>query len=301
MALPVAALAAGAILPAVGGIAKGMFSKKSKAPDLTPLFEMIAQSGAAQRDIINKLPDELKPLWDDYQKSNASASENLKTGTAGIGQDLMERTAANFGDDVVEGQINLLKKQTFKDLPEQQKAIREALAASGGLARGTTGTQLSKSVIDAYGRLSEGSADIRNQNLIRKQAATQQAIQTVASMDNQTVQNIFNLDKDQALQILTGSREDVKDQFTNLINQSQAELNAKLGVAGANIQNQFYASEANRASSNAQTGNIIDAITGGVAGAMSGIKAPTPQFANTAMGYSTPIAPAGYARAQGAY
>ena len=203
--------------------------------------------------MINALPDALKKQYADYAASNATAGTNLQTGVSQLGQNLQTQTAANYDPNapVVKAAEDQAKTAIYADLPGQQAAIREALASTGGFDRGTASKQLAAPVIQAGAKYAQAVSGITTQQLQAKQAATQDALKAVTSMNDQTLQQLFGMSQQQALQILQGNRQDLKDQLTSLINQSVNQTNQTLGVQGADITNKYNQAVASKAQSDA--------------------------------------------------
>jgi len=269
MPFPIAAAIA---IPAIAGMAKGLFNKGAPgAPDLSALFRTIDTAGAYQKDIINKLPIELQKQYAEYKTSNAAAGAGLQTGMSGVTSALKSQTEANYGPDApaVKAAEDAAKTSIYANLPGQQAAIREALAATGGFDRGTASTQLAAPVLQAGQQYGQAVANISAQQLQQKQQATQNAINKVAEMDDQTLQSIFGMNKEQASQILQGNRQDLKDQLTSLVNQSINQTNQTLGVQGASITNQYNKALSDTAESNAKINSIIGGGSSLASGFMS--------------------------------
>jgi hypothetical protein len=247
----------GAILAgsAAAGVVSSLLAKHANAPDLSGVFKEIDASGANQRELINALPAELKKQYDAYTASNAAAGTALQTGMSSVGEKLKAETAALYGPDApaVRAAMDASKTAIYADLPGQQAAIRQALAATGGFDRGTAGKQLAAPVLQAGQQYGQQIANITAQQLAAKQNATKNAIDTVARMDENTLTQLFGMSRDQATAILNGNRQDLKDQMTDLVNQSTQQTNQKLGAMGANLSNQYQQKVAEAAQSNAQT------------------------------------------------
>ena len=253
------------ILDAAGGIASALLSKGPvSAPDLSALFQMIDAAGVNQRSLINQLPLDLQKQYADYKASNAATGAALQTGTTQLGQNLLARTEANYDPNApaVRAAEDAAKTAIYANLPGQQNAIRQALAATGGFDRGTASKQLAAPVLQAGQQYGQQVANITAQQLQQKQSATQSAINTINTMDDQTLQSLFGMNKEQAMTILNSNRQDLKDQLTSLITQSNNQLQQKLGVEGANITNQYNNAVANNADYNARLNGIIGGVTG---------------------------------------
>lgn len=282
----------------IAGVVSGLLTGKGAgSPDLSALFRTIQNAGENQRSLINALPDDLKKQYEDYASSNAGAAADLKSGTADITDRLRKETEANYGPEATRAALDAVKGDIYSELPGQQDAIRQALAATGGFDRGTAAKQLSAPVLQAAQKYASASANITAEQLKAKQVATQQALTTIANMDANTLQSTFGLSKEQASQILNGNRQDLKDQLTALINQSNTETGQIAGLQGDQAMNQYRNNVADAARKDALTNGIInvgaDAVSGGGTGFLSGLDINAPESAPA--GYSPNVAPNQYA------
>lgn len=281
-----------AFTDSVGGVISGLLNQGGiSAPDLSVLFNTIRGAGANQRQLIDALPASLKPLYDQYVASTNAAGTNLTSGVSNVGTALQTGTAANFSPDVAKAAEDAAKTAIFANVPGQQDAIREALAATGGLQRGTASAQLAAPVIQAGRLVGQNIANVTAQQLQAKQAATQQALTQIASMSDAALTSLFGMNREQATAILQGNRQDLKDQLTSLINQSNNETNQLLGVQGANITNQYNQAVADKAQRDALNNAIVGAGVSGVSALSS-----NPGFLSAlGIGPSTGYAPPSYA------
>lgn len=290
------------ILDAVGGVVSGILNQGTvSAPDLSALFKTIDTAGVYQKDLINALPANLQKQYADYKASNAANITALQTGTTNLGNKLKAETAANYDPNApaVQAAEDAAKTAIYANVPGQQNAIREALASTGGFDRGTASKQLAAPVLQAGQQYSQQVANITANQLQAKQQAYQQAINTVNTMDDQTLQTTFGMNKEQAMNILNSNRQDLKDQLSSLINQSVTQTNQTLGVQSADITNKYNEAVTNKAQQDAMNNAWVNLGT-------SAIGSFTPQVAgisqglgvNTANGY-TNVAPAGYASYNG--
>lgn len=263
------ALLAGA---AVAGVVSNLLKKHANAPDMSAMFREIDQAGENQRQIINALPAELKKQYDEYKSSNVATIGALQTGTTALGDKLKAETSALYGPNApaVQAAIDASKTAIYAELPGQQAAIRQALAATGGFDRGTAGKQLAAPVLQAGQQYGQQVANITAQQLQQKQRAEQDAINTINSMDENTLRAVFGMNKDQALQLMTSNRQDLKDQMTDLVNQSANQTNQKLGAMGANITNQYAQKVREAAQANDLTNAWVNLGSNVVGTAVSG-------------------------------
>lgn len=267
-----------ALLDSAAGVVKGLLSGGGvSAPDLSALFKTIDTAGENQRDMINALPAELQKQYAEYKASNAATIEALQTGTQALGDKYKAETAALYDPNApaVKAALDAAKTAIYADLPGQQDAIRQALAATGGFNRGTASKQLAAPVIQAGQQYGQQVANVTAQQLQQKQQAQQNALNTILSMDQNTLQSVFGMNKEQALQIMQSNREDLKDQLTSLVNQSVNQTNQKLGVQGAQVQNQYQADVAKKAQSDAMTGAWVDLGANAISQGLQTFNQPT--------------------------
>jgi uncharacterized protein YejL (UPF0352 family) len=293
-----------ALTDAIGGVVSGLLNQGTvAAPDLSELFRTIDNAGENQRALISALPADLQKQYADYKASNAAAGTALQTGVSTLGQNLQAQTAANYDPNApaVKAAEDQAKTAIYADLPGQQDAIREALAATGGFDRGTASKQLAAPVIQAGAKYAQAVSGITTQQLQAKQAATQDALKTVTSMNDQTLQQLFGMSQQQALQILQGNRQDLKDQLTSLINQSQAQTQQTLGVQGADITNQYNKAVADKAQQDALNNSFVNLGTSAISsmpGFMSGLSpsgsTSAPANYNPGGSYNQTVAGLGY-------
>ena len=266
-----------ALTDAIGGVVSGLLNQGTvSAPDLSQLFKTIDTAGANQRDLISALPADLRKQYAAYQASNAAAGTALQTGTTALGNNLMAQTEANYDPNApaVKAAEDAAKTSIYANVPGQQAAIREALASTGGFDRGTASKQLAAPVLQAGQQYGQQVANITASQLQQKQQATQSAINTINTMNDQVLQSQFGLSKDQALQILNGNRQDLKDQLTSLINQSNTQTAQTLGVQSADITNQYNNQVAQKAQSDALNNSFVNLGVSAVdptAGFLSGL------------------------------
>lgn len=274
------------LMGSVGGVVSGLLNKGGvSAPDLSALFKTIKDAGVYEKDLIKALPADLQKQYETYKSSNAENLGELKTGTKALTDKLQSDMAGLYDPNApaVRASLDAAKQAIYADLPGQQDAIRQALAATGGLDRGTASKQLAAPVLQAASKYSQTVANTTAQQLQQKQQAQQQTIQTIMNMDNNVLQQTFGMNKEQALTIMNSNRQDLKDQLTDLVNQSRNQTSQTLGVQSADIQNKYNAEVAKKAQKDAMNNawvnlgtDILDtggkALEGWMSGGAAGIQ-----------------------------
>jgi hypothetical protein len=257
-----------------GALQGSLDSGPVAAPNLQQLFTTIDNAGQYQQQIINSLPAEIQQQYAAYKSSNAQTGQQLQQSVAQTGQNLLTQTAANYGPNnqtVQAGEAAALTAANA-NVPAQQNAIRQALAATGGFGRGNAATALAAPVVQAGQQYNQSVANLTTSQLQQQQQAQQQAINTLNSMNDQTAQQLFGMNVQQALQVVNGTNSSLSNQLTQLINQSNTQTQQTLATQGANIQNQYNANVAQNAFNNNQTNGWINAGTNvgsSIAGALS--------------------------------
>lgn len=252
----------------IGGVVSGLINNSRGIPsmDLSALFDTIKQSGARERDLINALPENIKPLYDQYKTGLGQAGTNLQSSTDTIGKNLMDQTTELYGPNspAVQATLAALKQQDYSTLPGTLTNLKANLAASGGLERGGAGKAITQAVLAPAATYSQQAATVTGQQLQQQQQATQQAINKIAAMDDATAQSLFGMSKEQATTILTSGRQDLQQQLTGLINQSTNETNQMLGVEGMKAQNEYDRALENRKQQAALTNGLVNLGVNGI-------------------------------------
>lgn len=273
----------------IAGVVSGALNKGGvSAPDLSKLFATINSAGENQRELIAGLTPELQKQYAEYKAANDTTGQALQSGMQTNENRLLTQTQANFDPAIAQAAEDAAKTKIYAAVPGQQDAVREALAATGGFDRGTAAKQLAAPVLQAAQATSQNVLNTEAQQLQAKQQATQAAITRISSLDEQTLTSLFGMNKQQATEILTGNRQDLKDQLTHLINQSVNQTNQTLGVQGAQIQNDYNVDVAKKAQQDAFNNSIVNL------GVDAGTAAVSPGFLsgmNETSGYANPNAP----------
>lgn len=261
----------GAVVGGAGGVLAGLLNgdRDRPTPNLQALFQTISAAGENERQLINSLPDELKPLYANYKASLGTAGDTLTATNANIGQTLTDKTAALYDPNgaAVQATLAALKQQDYSTLPGTLTALKAQLAATGGLSRGGAGKAITQAVLAPAVQYSQQAATVTGQQLNAQQAAVQAAINKVAALDESTAQAMFGMSKEQATQILQYGRQDLQSQLAQLVNQSRTETGQNLALQGisanANYQNDVAANTNQAAITNGLVntgGNIINAL-----------------------------------------
>jgi hypothetical protein len=258
----------------IGSIVSGAINAGRGLPtlDLSALFDTLNKSGQYQKDIINQLPDQLKPLYQQYQDSLAKAGTGLQTATTDIGKALTDKTAALYDPNsaAVQATLAALKQQDYSTLPGTLTNLKAQLAATGGLSRGGAGKAITQAALAPAATFSGQAGTVEAQQLQAGQAAKQAAINKVAQLDEQTAQDLFGMSKQEATELMTTGRSDLQQRMTDLVNQSIRDTSSRLGLQGLQAQNAFQNAQERLKQKNALTSDIVDTGINGLTSAVTG-------------------------------
>jgi len=257
----------GAVIGGAGGVLAGLLNgdRKQPTPDLAALFQTIAASGANERQLINQLPVDLQPLYANYKASLGTAGQTFQGANAQIGQTLEDKTAALYGPNspAVQATLAALKQQDYSTLPGTLNTLKANLAATGGLSRGGAGKAITQAVLAPAAQYSQQAATVTGAQLTAEQQAKQAAINKVAALDETTAQTMLGMSKEQAMQILQYGRQDLQQQLTQLINQSNNQTTQTLNAEGIQTNAGYQNAVANNANQAAVVNGLVNT---GVAG-----------------------------------
>lgn len=240
--------------------------------DMSQLLQTIQGAGQYQQQIINALPAEIQQNLQKYIASQNAASTTLGSNITGLGNDTMSKISSLYGPNSAAGvaQKTANTQNIYSTVPGTQNAIRNALAATGGLSRGNAAVSLAQPYVAAASANSAANNAVDASQTAAGQQATQQAIMAIQSMDANTFQTQFGMSQAQATQILQTGNQALKDQLTQLINQSVTQTNQTLGVQGVAATNAFNNAQQQSANQNAVWSGLGNLAVGGGMAALGG-------------------------------
>lgn len=212
-----------------------------KTIDMGALLQTIQGAGQYQQSIINALPAEIQQQLQAYSASLNKAGSTYQQGIQQTGQNLENSVAGVYGPNspAAMAEKKADTQSIYSTVPGTQNAVRNALAATGGLQRGQAGAALAAPYTAAAAQNSQAAAGVNASQAASGQQATIQALNTVNSMDANMFQQMFGMSQAQAQQILSTGNDALKTQLTQLINQSNNQTNQTLGVEGIEAQNGY--------------------------------------------------------------
>lgn len=244
----------------LGAVIGGLINNGRSLPtiDVQNLLNAIAQNKQGNEQLINQLPTSLQPLYAQYQAALNGAGNTLQNTVQGVGQNLLDSSKALYDPNspAVQATLAALKMQDYSSLPGTIQALKANLAGSGGLNRGSAARAITQATLAPAQTYAGQAATVQGQQLTAQQNATQQALNKIASMDDATANSVFGMSKEQATQILTSGRQDLRDQLTQLINNNNQSTNQTLGVYGIQDQNAYQ----NAVTRNAQQAGVVNGL-----------------------------------------
>lgn len=245
----------------LGSVIGGLINSGRSLPtvDLSALFATIDKAGADKEKMINNLPEDLKPLYEQYKASNTEAGTALQTATTGIGQKLLEDTKGLYDPNsaAVQATLAALKQQDYSTLPGTIANLKGNLAGmGGGLSTGGAAKAVTQAVMAPAAAYSQQAANTEAQQLNLQQTNVQNALNKIAAMDDATANSIFGMSVQQAQTILTSGRQDLQNQLSELINNVDTKTNQTLGLQGLQAQNAYQ----NALTRNAQQSAIVNGL-----------------------------------------
>lgn len=224
----------------LSGIAAGLIGSAQGEPsiDLSQLLSTIQNAGQYQQSIINALPPQIQQNLAKYAASLKGAGSAFQGNVNQQLQDYYSKISGLYGpNSEAANAANVANKQNiYSTVPGTADAVRNALAATGGLNRGNAATALASPYINAARQYSQATAGVTAQQTAAAQQAKQQALNVINSMEAGVFQQLFGMSKEQATTILNSSNLALQNQLTQLINQSQNQENLTLGVQGIGAQ-----------------------------------------------------------------
>jgi hypothetical protein len=266
-------LVAAGVAAGLGSVVGGLINAGRKQPaiDLTPLFGEIGKAGAEKADLINRLPTELRPLYEEWKKNLAASGEQLQASRADIGKNLMEQTQELYGPEspAVKATLDALRMQNYSTLPGTMTNLKAQLASTGGLARGGASKAITQAVLQPAQQYGQQAANVMAEQLQTQQQNVQAAINKIAALDDDTAVKLFGMTTAEAQDILTYGRSDLQDQLAGLINNIDTMSNQKLSLLGAKAQNELDRANARVAQQSALTNALTSFGSSMLGNAMS--------------------------------
>lgn len=274
----------------LGSIVSGLIANGNSLPtvNIRPLLDTINNAGTYQRQIINDMPSAVRKQLMEYAASMGEGGAQYQGAIQALSQGLQDKAGQIYGPNSEAAKAAMLasKKEIYSTLPGTQNAIRNALAATGGLSRGNAGAALAQPYMQAAQQYGQAATNIAADQASKGQAIQQQALMTATQMDAAMFQNMFGMSKEQATQILTSGNAALSEQLAALIAQSNNQTNQTLSAQGIAVNNGYQNAVTRNAQQNAIWSGLSNmAIDGAMNLAMPGAgSAPIPGMEASMLG-----------------
>lgn len=246
---------------------------KSKVPSLdTGALERIrADSEAKKKSLITGLRPGLQPFSTQFQTQRADLSRQIPTTTentigqyrtdlAGVGA--QEKAAGNLA-------TQNFREQSFRDVPELQRSIRESLGGSGLLQNAAAASTLARPTLEAN-RAARDFESQTAQNQIQNEASRQTGLASTGfNARTSAMKDKLGLDKETIDYLTSIGRTDLIDEANNLLGVEEQAGADKLGIEQARQANEMAKAAAN-ASRRSGVLSSLGSLAGAGIGAFGG-------------------------------
>lgn len=258
----------------------GLFSKPNiPGIDTNALNAINDQNATKQRNIVGGLRQNLVPLSTDFESKRRLLGNDIQSGGENVinqyGQGLSDVNAADASARTTANAA--VREQSFRDVPELQRSIRESLGGSGTTGNAAALSALSRPILDA----NRASRDFSNQNEINRlegvTGRSEKLADTGLNVRNNALQSKLGLDEGTINELYASGRGDLVEEANKLLGIEEQSGANKLGIEQARQQNdiaQATAAAARRGSIMTSLGSLagtgIGAAFGGPLGASLG-------------------------------
>lgn len=259
---------------ALGSVLAGLIGsgQGENTIDMASLMSTIQGAGQYQQQIINQLPANVQAQLAEYMKNSNAGGAALQSNVTQQGTDYKQQMGQIYGpnSDAANAQKSANTTAAYASVPGTQDAIRNALAATGGLSRGNAGVALAQPYIAAAQQAGQANMGVNATQTSQAQNAQASALTTVNSMDSAMFQQMFGMSQQQAQQILTSGNQALQTQLADLINSSNTMMSATTGVQGIQAQNGYQNALQQTGNQNAIYNGLGDVALNGAPALSSG-------------------------------
>lgn len=238
----------------------GLFSKpKVPSIDTGALTRIAEENARKQQGIITGLKGNLNPINQNFETKRNTLSAAIPGQTeetlGAYGRDLSNvgQLEQNANTQAVAAQ----REQSFRDVPELQRAIRESLGSSGTTGNAAALSAVSRPVIDAARQNRDFGAQLENNRLTNQANRGEKLADTGFNARSSAMSTKLGLDTDTVNYLTSIGREDLVREAEGLLGSEEQLGSNRLGIEQAR-----QANEAAKASaSNSFRNNIISGLT----------------------------------------
>jgi len=252
----------------------GLFSKpKIPGIDTAALTRIAEQNAAMQRDILGRRKAALEPLSAKFGTDRAAFSAQIEPGA----ENLLNRYATDVqGVGAMERDANRSavigqREQSFRGVPEMQRAIRESLGGGGLLRSGAAASQIANPILDAARSSRDFSTNLETSQLTREGQRAEGLATTGFNTRTAALNKRLGVDEQTLNTLASIGREDLLAEYQDL-----AGIEGELGQSRFGIEQTRQANEIERAKASAARRGQILSTLGTAAGTGVGFLAGGP-------------------------
>ncbi len=248
-----AVIAAG--ITAAGSLASALASKKKapKTPDYTPLINQVNAATTERKRLAGETRAGLAPINQEFGDKATDLSKALLSKTQAAGSQYIDQ-ASNAASLRGKSLTETLRQDVLDAQPDINQNLRESLAATGGLQRGSATSAFREQATKAGSEIARGSTAIRQDEL----ASRQKALDTVFNTNQETLLKATGLDYDTIKALASMGRDDLIAEAAELAAAETDRANAMIGIT----QNRNTADLASQAARNQNRADLNSALIG---------------------------------------
>lgn len=246
-------LAAG--ISAAGGLASALASRRKapKTPDYTPLINQVNATTAERKRLAENTRSSLAPINEKFGTDAKDLSAAMLSKTKAAGSEYLDQ-ASNAASLRSRSLIDSMKQDVLDEQPGITQSLRENLAATGGLNRGSANTAFREQATNTANQISKGATAIRQGEL----ASREDALKTIFNTNQDTLMKATGMDYDTIKALASMGRDDLIQEAAELAAAETDRANALIGIA----QNRNASDLASQAARNSNRSDMNSALIG---------------------------------------
>lgn len=244
----------------------GLFGGGSpKGIDTGKLRTMLEQGLNKQKGIVEQGFAQLPQFGQAFEQKQGQLGADLVSGSRDRAMEFGKGLEAIDTSDQVKARQGQAQELAFRNLPAAQQAIRENLAATGGLNRGVAVRALQQPVLQASQQAADESFNIQSEADQANIARREQALGTLFNTEQGAALTKLGIDKDTARTLMETGRSDVLNRALQLTNIEGQRTQGLLDIETLAQQQ----SAAQDAAKRGRLGQVLSTV-GGLGGAALG-------------------------------
>lgn len=244
----------------------------------SPYITQLQQSQQRQQDIINGLSPSLGAVGSQFTTAQNNNKAAYGVSATQAAQDYQKGLSSLDSTDKTARDLAIANEtaRQARAIPEQQQAIRESLAATGGLRTGGAGSILAQPQIQMSQNIAELAGKLELQGLDKASARREAGLTTLYNTEQGVALTNLGIDQDTARTLLQNGRADILSRANALLGIDQDTTNSIIGLETTGQLSDIAASQAaadRRAALISAIGGTGGAVIGGLVGGLPGATA----------------------------